>query len=158
MESFLGLVGPWPAHLLVVVWAIPLAAIDQATHRLPDVIVLPLWGFSGGFFLVLAERAGQIPLWVAANVSMAIAVLVLWIMAELPGQPLGFGDVKLGGLIALHLGWHGPHFAVLGITSAFIFGGLWVLVAGLMGKIGWRDEVAFGPWLIAGLFFGLSMV
>jgi len=157
VESFLGLVGPWPIHLVFVACGILLAVIDQATHRLPDVIVLPLWALSGGFFLLLAEWGEQADSWLAANVSMAIAVLTLWLMAEFPGQPLGFGDVKLGGLIALHLGWHSPQLAVMGIASAFVFGGLWVGGAALVGKLGWRDEVAFGPWLVGGLFFGLFM-
>ncbi len=157
MESFLEVVGPWPAHVVFAIACIPLALIDQATHRLPDAIVLPLWAVSGGFFLVLGTVGGQAASWLMANVSMATSVLGLWLMAELPGRPLGFGDVKLGGLIALHLGWHSPQLALLGVGSAFVCGGAWVLGAWLMGKLSWRDEVAFGPWLIAGLFIGFLL-
>jgi len=92
-----------------------------------------------------------------ANVSMAASVLALWLMAEFPGQPLGFGDVKLGGLIALHLGWHSPQLALMGLASAFVLGGAWVVVAWLAKTVTWRDDVAFGPWLIVGLLTGLLL-
>lgn len=157
MESFLDVVGPWPAHVVFVAACIPLALIDQTTHRLPDAIVLPLWAVSGGFFLLLGTLGDYSNSWLMANVSMAVSVLALWLMAELPGQPLGFGDVKLGGLIGLHLGWHSPHLAVLGLASAFVLGGVWVVGAWLMKKLSWSDEVAFGPWLIVGLFIGLFL-
>ena len=157
MESFLQFVGPWPVHIIFVAACLPLALIDQATHRLPDAIVLPLWGISGGFFLLLGTVGNLANSWLMANVSMAVSVLALWLMAELPGQPLGFGDVKLGGLVALHLGWHSPHLAFVGLASAFVCGGVWVVGAWLGRKLSWSDEVAFGPWLIAGLFIGLSL-
>jgi leader peptidase (prepilin peptidase) / N-methyltransferase len=157
VESFLYLLGPWPAHIILVVMCIPLALIDQATHRLPDVIVLPLWGVSGGFFLLLTSGGNHTNSWLMANVSMAVTVLALWLMAEFPGHPLGFGDVKLGGLIALHLGWHSPHHAIVGLASAFMCGGVWVVGAWLAKKLSWNDEVAFGPWLILGLFIGLLL-
>ena len=157
MESFLGLVGPWPVHAVFVLSCIPLALIDQATHRLPDVIVLPLWAVSGAFFLALGSVGQNTNQWVMANVSMAVAVLALWLMAEFPGQPLGFGDVKLGGLIALHLGWHSPHLAIIGLASAFVLGGVWVVGSWMGRKLSWSDEVAFGPWLIAGLLIGLLL-
>jgi len=157
VESFLQLVGPWPAHLVFVAACIPLALIDQATHRLPDVIVLPLWAVSGGYFLFLGSVGDDANAWLMANVSMAVTVLALWLMAEFPGQPLGFGDVKLGGLIALHLGWHSPHLAVIGLAGAFVLGGVWVLGARCAGKVSWSDEVAFGPWLIIGCFIALML-
>jgi len=158
VESFLQAVGPWPAHVIFVIWSIPLALIDQATHRLPDAIVLPLWAVSGGFFLLLGTAGDHEKSWLMANVSMAVSVLALWLMAEMPSQPLGFGDVKLGGLIALHLGWHSPQLALMGLASAFVCGGVWVVGLWLVKKLSWNDEVPFGPWLIVGLFIGLLLV
>lgn len=81
---------------------------------------------------------------------MAVCVVVLLLMAEAPGQPLGFGDVKLGGVIATHLGWHGADTAVAGFAWAFVCGGLWTLVLLTGRRVGLREEVAFGPWLVAG--------
>jgi hypothetical protein len=84
---------------------------------------------------------------------MAVTVLVLWLMAEFPGQPLGFGDVKLGGLIAFTWGGTALHLAIAGVAIGVYFwrgvgGGTW-----LMGKLSWRDEVAFGPVADRGLVF-----
>lgn len=152
---FLTGLSPWPAHLVVVCVSIPLAIIDQATHRLPDAMVLPLLGGSFVYLVWLGEVSEESHRWVMATVAMAVTVLVLWLMAEFPGQPLGFGDVKLGGLVALHLGWHSPQLAVFGVAGAFVVAGLWVGGAWLAGRISLLDEVAFGPWLIVGFYGAL---
>ena len=58
-------------------------------------------------------------------VASAIAVLVLWLGAEAPGKPLGFGDVKLGGALSVQMGWYGIEWALWGLALAVLFGGVW---------------------------------
>lgn len=135
-----------------------LAAIDQVTHRLPDRIVLPLLGTSFGYMLWLVGRGLDTDRLAQAGSAMAATVLLLWLMAEFPGQPLGFGDVKLGALLALHLGWHSPQWVVLALVVAFVSSGLWVAGRWLCGHLGPSDEVAFGPWLIGGFITALVFI
>lgn len=157
VDALVGNWGLWPIHLLFVVWAIPLAVVDLSSHRLPDAIVLPLWLASSAYLSQAAHTVDDDASWVRAHVVMAVSVLVLWLMAEFPGRPLGFGDVKLGGLIALHLGWHSAGLALLGLAGAFIAGGAWVATAWGLGRVRLTDQVAFGPWLI-GCFYGALLV
>jgi len=158
VESFFLAVGPWPAHLVVVAAAHPLTVIDVREHRLPDRIVLPIFAGSAGYFFTVARITGDDDPWVRSAVVMAAAVVSLWLMAEAPGQPLGFGDVKLGGLLALHLGWHSGEAAVFGLAMAFICGGVWVVAGWCRRALGPGDQIAFGPWLIAGFLFALLAV
>ena len=155
MEAFLLAVGPWPAHLALLVASLPLSLIDLREHRLPDRIVLPLFAASAAYFLFLGQITAVEHQWVRAVGVMAMGIVVLWLMAEAPGQPLGFGDVKLGGMLAMHLGWHSGLLAVFGVMMAFIFGGMWVVWCWLRHRLAPGDEIAFGPWLMVGFTFAL---
>jgi leader peptidase (prepilin peptidase)/N-methyltransferase len=155
VEVFWEAVGLWPIHLIFVAAAIPLALIDQASHRLPDAIVLPLWAATAGYLTAFSWMVADQESWMRAFAVMAATFFVLWVMAEFPGQPLGFGDVKLGGLIALHLGWYGADLAIVALVVAFIGGGAWVVAVWLLTRKGGEEEIAFGPWLIIGFYLAL---
>lgn len=151
----MGVYGAGVAHVALAGIGLWLAVIDQHTHRLPDVIVLPTWWGSVASFTLIAGQTGDGVAWERAMAIMAVAVLVLWVMAWAPGQPLGFGDVKLGGVIATHLGWHGGETALLGFACAFVLGGVWALVLLFQRVATPHDDLAFGPWLVAGYFCGV---
>jgi leader peptidase (prepilin peptidase)/N-methyltransferase len=161
VDWFLGTVGPfgpWPAHLILVAAGIPLAVIDQVEHRLPDRITLPVWAVSSAYLTLLAHTTQGWGHYAQAHIAMAVAFLAFWLIAEWPGQPLGFGDVKLAGLIALHLGWHGPSLATAGLSLGIVLAGLGALGRWWRVKGGLLDPMALGPWLIAGYYLGLWLV
>ena len=91
-------------------------------------------------------------------VASAIAVLVLWLGAEAPGKPLGFGDVKLGGALSVQMGWYGIEWALWGLALAVVFGGMWALWSMSRGHIGPRDSIPFGPWMLIGAIVVLLRV
>ena len=139
----------------VGVW---LSVIDWRTHRLPDRIVLPSYPLAvlllgaaaaaaGEWHRILGMLGGGALLWVA------FAVLHL-----LYRRGLGFGDVKLAGLLGLYLGfagwaelWWGPFLAVL-------LGGVWSLLLVISRRATLRSSVAFGPFLIAGAALALAVL
>ena len=139
------------AHLGLAVLAIPLALIDLRDHRLPDWLTLPLWG--GSAFLALGADPD---LALQGMFSSAVVVLFLLLAAEWPGRPLGYGDVKLGGGLALQLGWYGLEWAWWGLALGVFFGGLWALGALVRGKLRPADDLPFGPWLLAGACVALA--
>jgi leader peptidase (prepilin peptidase)/N-methyltransferase len=141
--------------VVFTVVALPLAHIDDTTHRLPDRIVLPAWLITVGYATTLTLVSGDFEPWVRAHVVMAAGVIALWLMAEAPGQPLGFGDVKLGGVIAFQLGWYAGELAVMGLAVAFVSGGVWALFLWGLRRAALRDDTAFGPWLVCGYLVAL---
>lgn len=161
MDWFLATVpqwGPWPAHLILVVAGIPLAVIDQAEHRLPDGITLPTWAVSSAYLTLLAQWTDGWGHYTQAHVTMALAILTFWFLAEWPGQPLGFGDVKLAGIIALHLGWHDPSLAAFGLGVGIVLAGIGALWRWWGAKGGLAEPMALGPWLVAGYYLGIWLV
>lgn len=120
---------------------VTLATVDLQTYRLPDAITLPALGAS----LVAVSAVSFAVDRPDAIVSAVAAALgygaVLWAAHELQPRGLGFGDVKLGPLLGLHLGWvadmfHGGWSAVFGLTAqALLLSCLMGVVMGL--GVGW---------------------
>jgi leader peptidase (prepilin peptidase)/N-methyltransferase len=63
---------------------------------------------------------------------------------------MGFGDVKLAGILGLYLGWLGWAELVTGGFLGFLFGGV---VGGglvLVRRAGRKSMLPFGPFMLAG--------
>lgn len=144
------------AHSLFALAALPLALIDLKTHRLPDYLTLPLWAVSA--WAVAATAGSSDGTLAEAFASSAVVVLGLWLLAEAPGAPLGFGDVKLGGVIGLQLGVYGLEAALFALASAFIIGGIVAIWGVARSTITVTSHIAFGPHLLLGALTTLLLV
>jgi len=144
--------------MALAVVAIPLALIDLREHRLPDRLTLPLWGVSAAAALSQLALVGGHVRVSEAVMACAVVVSLLWCAAEAPGQPLGFGDVKLGGALSLQLGWYGIEWALWALVVGVMCGGIWSLAGLIRGHFGPRDSIAFGPWMLVGALVVLLRV
>jgi leader peptidase (prepilin peptidase)/N-methyltransferase len=146
------------AHILFAIAAIPMALVDCREHRLPDRYTLGLWAVSAAAVLPLLAD----PLFVGraerAVISSALVVLALWIFAEWPGRPLGFGDVKLGGVMGMQLGSYGIDAAFFALATSVIFGGVWAVWMVKTRRMGPTDHLAFGPFMVMGTVITLALV
>ncbi len=138
-----------PAFACLAINFAALGVIDVRHHRLPDLLVLPAFPV-GTVLLGFASAAGatgSLPRGVAAAVTTMAALGLLAI-----GRPggLGLGDVKLGGIIGLHLGWLSWSHAVLAIATGFVLAGLWSAALYATGRANTRTMIALGPFLITG--------
>lgn len=131
-----------------------LALIDARTRRLPNRIVFPLyiWGAAG---LTLCSWFGHSWLrLVAAGLAMAVLYGLFWLFWFF--GPMGFGDVKLVGVIGLFLGWAGIPFLVAGLLFGMIGATVLALALVAAGRLTFRSTMAYGPCLIAGSWAGLG--
>ena len=133
------------ASLPVLIW---LAVVDLRTHRLPDIGTLPLLG--GSFVVSAVVHGVSSDSHSRAVAAAALSVLVLWLLHELPGHPLGFGDVKLGASLGLQCGWWGIGCVPVFLASAFVAGGVVALYELVTGRLSRHQPVAFGPFLVIG--------
>lgn len=133
-----------------------LSFIDLKVHRLPDAIVLPLYVVFAVLNL-LATLTGEIGwdrFWTAAACS-AGAWGGFYLLAVLTG--LGYGDVKLAGVLGLTLGVYGIWQVALGtLLLPVAIGGIAAFAMLLLGRSG-KDEMAFGPYIAAGAFLVLTV-
>lgn len=127
-----------------------LFAYDQKWFLLPDVVTFSLVGVAGLFALI---EIAQAPNHLEAVWSVAAAVTILsglylaiWRLSK--GQWVGFGDVKLGLVLALLLAdWQ---LAFIALFAANFIGCLVVLPGLVSKKLSPLARVPFGPFLILG--------
>jgi leader peptidase (prepilin peptidase)/N-methyltransferase len=137
-----------------------LAVIDVRVHRLPNVLVLPSYPVAlalvvGAAFTAPAAAAsgaaaaahGDL---VRALIGMAGLAAFYWVLWFIYPAGMGWGDVKLSGLLGLYLGWGGLSGVVSGTFLAFLFSA--VLGLGLMavGRATRKTQIPLGPFMIGG--------
>ena len=153
-----GLSWALPALLYLAAVSIALALIDLDTHRLPDAIVLP----SYVVVLVLLALAAWNPggdadagSWVRALLGGAALFAVYFLLLVVYPAGMGFGDVKLAGVLGLYLGWLGWAPLAVGTLAAFLLGGVAGVALMAGGRAGRKTALPFGPSMLAGALVAL---
>jgi leader peptidase (prepilin peptidase)/N-methyltransferase len=139
-----------PAEIILTGGLLALAFIDLDHLLLPRVIVYPLGaGVLAGLLLASGVQHTWHRLGVAA-ICAAVEFAVLFTINLISPRSLGFGDVRLGPVIALGLGWLGWRYAFLGFLAANLIGAV-VGVAVIAAKKGNRKTpIPFGVFLALG--------
>lgn len=147
-----------PALLYLAAVAVALTLIDLDVHRLPDAIVLPSY-VVGAALLLLADLApdGRLDTDAAVRALVGAAALAGFYFLLLAVYPrgMGFGDVKLAGVLGLYLGWFGWGTLVVGAFGAFLIGGVFSAVLLASRRAGRKSGIPFGPWMFAGAIVGI---
>lgn len=139
-----------PAFFVLGLAGVVLAVVDVDCHRLPDRLVLPLYPV-GVVLLSVAGLVGGDPGRVVTAVLCAVATLgVLGLLVLAVPSGLGRGDVKLAGLLSLHLGWFGWEAATFALLLGLLLGALAALALLAARRVSLHTPIAFGPALLAG--------
>jgi leader peptidase (prepilin peptidase)/N-methyltransferase len=144
-----------PAYLYLAAIAVALAAIDLDVQRLPNAIVLP--SYLVGALLLVPAAAAHTDWWSAGRGLLAMAALWTFYLALALVYPggMGFGDVKLAGLLGLYLGWLGWSSVLVGTFAAFLLGGLAGAALLATRRAGRKSAIPFGPAMLAGALLAL---
>ncbi|SHN73056.1 leader peptidase (prepilin peptidase) / N-methyltransferase [Geodermatophilus obscurus] len=144
---------------VALAWAgvagVVLGAVDLATHRLPDRVTVPAYAAVATALLVDAVALGTWPALLRAVLAGAAAFGLAAGAAVLSPQGLGFGDVKLLGLLGLVLGWVGWGALLAGVFLGLVTGAVASLTLITAGRAGWRTALPFGPPLLVGAVLAL---
>jgi leader peptidase (prepilin peptidase)/N-methyltransferase len=144
-------------YLYLAAVAVALALIDLDTHRLPNSIVLPSYGVMGILLGLASWGAGDWSTMLRALIACAAMYAFYFVaMVVYPGG-MGFGDVKLAGLLGLSLGWLSWGALVIGWFAAFLLGGTYSVGLLIARRVGRRTAIAFGPWMILGAAVGVGV-
>jgi leader peptidase (prepilin peptidase)/N-methyltransferase len=155
------LTGVRPAAVALA-WAagagVVLAAVDLAVHRLPDRVLLPAVAACATALLVDAAATGSWPALGRAFLAGGAAFALAALAGAVSAGGLGFGDVKLLGLLGLLLGWAGWGVLLAGVFLGLLVGAAGSLLLIVTRRAGWRTAVPFGPPLLAGAVLALALV
>ncbi|SDQ46703.1 A24 family peptidase [Quadrisphaera sp. DSM 44207] len=145
-----GLSWALPALLYLTAIAVVLAVIDVDVHRLPDAIVLPSYAVGGALIALAAVAAGDPAALARAAVGSAALWLLYFALAVAKPGGMGFGDVKLAGVLGLYLGWLGWAELAVGAALGFLLGGVAGVGLLLARRASRRSAIPFGPFMLAG--------
>ncbi|MCX5751660.1 MAG: prepilin peptidase [Candidatus Saganbacteria bacterium] len=132
---------------------IVIAFIDFETTLVPDSLVL-----TGSVIAVLYTSIRG--MWWSGVWGAVCGFLFFYLLSKIAfaiykKEAIGFGDVELGGMLGVFLGWP---LVVYGIFMAYLFGGIISLFLIFTKKVTIKDAIPFGPFLVLGavyvLFFG----
>lgn len=135
-----------PAYLAFAGIGVALALIDLDVRRLPDEIVLPSYPVLAVLLLIGADGDALLRA-VEGAAILGVFYFVVWYVA--PGG-MGFGDVKLSGLVGgmtAYLTWG---TFLVGAFLGFLLGAVAGLLLMAGGRAGRRSALPFGPFMILG--------
>lgn len=146
-----------PALLYLGAVGIALAAIDLDCQRLPNAIVLPSYPVLA--VLLVGASAWSGDWWALGRAGIGGAALFgfyLLIVLVYPAG-MGWGDVKLAGLLGAVLGYVGWSALLVGAFAGFFFGAVVAVVVMALGRGGRKTALPFGPFMILGAAFGVAL-
>jgi leader peptidase (prepilin peptidase)/N-methyltransferase len=145
-----GLSWDLPAFLFLAAGGVLLTVIDLRHRILPNRVVGPSVVIGAGLLTGAAAGEHDWPALLRAGLGAVVLFAVFLVLALISPKSLGMGDVKLAGLLGLHLGWLGWGAVLLGAVAGFVVQALVALVLLAARKVSLRGELPFGPAMLLG--------
>jgi leader peptidase (prepilin peptidase) / N-methyltransferase len=135
--------------------AVPLAFIDVALRRLPDLLTGA--AFAGTTLLLLAAAAagGHWPVLARAVLGGLALVGFYLVLVLVSPSGMGLGDVKAAAGLGTMLAWQGWSALVVGGFAGFLLAAVYGIALLLSGRATRKQQMPFGPFMIAGAFLAI---
>ena len=139
-----------PAFLYLAAVGVTLSLVDLRSHRLPNALTLPSYPIAAALLGVAAVAGSGSGSPVRALLGGAGSYLLLLTLRLATPSAVGFGDVKLVGVLGMYGGWLGWSAWTLSLLTASLCAGGVGVVLLASSRAGLRSRVAMGPYLVAG--------
>jgi leader peptidase (prepilin peptidase)/N-methyltransferase len=151
----LSLLSALPAYLYFGALGLALAFIDLEFRRLPNVLVLPSYPVLAVLLAGSAWWQHDWSAFVRGVIGSAALYGFFYAVVFIYPAGMGFGDVKLAGLVGGVLAYLSWSTLVIGAFLGFLLGA--VVGVGLiaLGRGGRKTAVPFGPFMIAGALLAI---
>ena len=148
----------WSWELLFLMYLVPvgvaLAVVDWRTRLLPTKVIAPSYAAVAGLAVLAALLGDAWPDLVRAGWGWAVAggtFLLLWLIFP---RGMGYGDVRLSGVLGIALGYLGWGELLVGVYAGFLLGGIGGTLLTLL-RIVDRRAYPFGPFMLVGALVGM---
>lgn len=139
-----------PAYLYLAAVGLALALIDLDVRKLPDALTLPSYVVVATLLALgaaLGSDSGHLVRALLGGVAMYAFYFALRFAYP---AGMGFGDVKLAGVLGMATGWLGWGAWAVGLFAGFVFGGVFGVALIALGRAGRKSKVPYGPFMLLG--------
>jgi leader peptidase (prepilin peptidase)/N-methyltransferase len=148
----------WTWSLLVLLPLVPisvaLAVVDWRTRLLPTKVVAPSYILTVATVLVVFAITQDTDDLIRAGLGWLIAGGLFFVLWFIYPPWMGYGDVRLAGVLGLALGHLGWEPLLLGVWAGFLLGGIGGSLLALL-RIVERKAYPFGPFMLVGAMVGI---
>lgn len=131
------------SYSLIFAAALVIFMIDAKHQIIPDSMLFVM--IAGALFFSISLSH------VLVACISGLFFYLLWFATK--GKGLGFGDVKLAAVMGFLLGHPG---AIIAFYVAFLTGAFWGVILMIGGRARIKSRIAFGPFLILGIFISVA--
>jgi leader peptidase (prepilin peptidase)/N-methyltransferase len=148
----------WSWELLFLMYLVPvgvaLAVVDWRTRLLPTWVIAPSYVVVAALAMLAALLSDDLTDLVRAGWGWAVAggtFLLLWLVYP---RGMGYGDVRLSGVLGIALGYLGWGELLVGVYAGFLLGGVGGTLLTLLRVVD-RRAYPFGPFMLLGALVGV---
>ena len=134
---------------------VAISAVDLERYIIPNRIVYPTLALLIPLFVISSavdHRWGSLG---RAAIAAAAAFSGFFVLHLAVPKGMGFGDVRLAGVIGLATGWLGLGHAFVGFFAGFVLGAVIGIAFVVATGGGRKTRIPFGPFLAAGAVFSI---
>lgn len=134
---------------------VAISAVDLERFLIPNRIVYPTLALVAPLLVVSSavdHRWGSLA---RAAIAGAVAFSGFFVVHVVVPKGMGFGDVRLAGLIGLTTGWLGLGHAFVAFLAGFVLGALIGIAVMAATGGGRKTRIPFGPFLAGGAVFAV---
>lgn len=139
-------------YSILAALGVTLGLIDLIEQRLPSVLVYSGAALVGALLATSAILHSRGPDFLRALAGMAILAAFYLVLALASGGGLGAGDLKLGGLLGLALGWLSWSALITATFLGWFAAALAWLILRLTRRQARGSPLPMGPFLVLGAF------
>jgi len=143
-----------PCLVFLTPVGVALAVVDWRTMLLPTRVIAPSYAVVIALLLVAAGVQRNPDALLHAALGWAVAGGLFWLLWFIYPRGMGYGDVRLSGILGLALGYLGWAELLVGVYAAFLIGGFGGLVLSRL-RVVQRKRFPFGPFMLVGAVVGV---
>jgi leader peptidase (prepilin peptidase)/N-methyltransferase len=150
----------WSPALSFLLYLAPvgvaLAVVDWHTRLLPTKVIAPSYAVVAVLAALSAWAEGDLDALVTACLGWLVAGGTFFLLWFIYPRGMGYGDVRLSGVLGIALGYLGWAELLVGVYAGFVVGALGGLGLSAL-RIVDRKAYPFGPFMLVGALVGVVL-